>query len=357
MNRILPKFFAFSAILILVFTQCEIAFAQKLSGQWIGSFNSKEDPSDAQTEYVLEIEINGNSLSGYSYTYFPIAGKRYFVICKLKGSYESGSKSLVVTEIEKVKSNTPPDFQNCLQTHKLTYFKQGNKETLEGKWEPAEKGSTCGTGISVFERKMLEKIKPVEVVKKQVPKTPAVTKQLTSKNPPVVSKPVVTKKTEQKKILPKNPIEQKSAPLATEKKSDERIITIDEPKKIKESFAPPREKISNRTYQILKTIEIEDDKIDINIYDNGQIDGDTVSIYVNDKLIVSKRMLTAKPINIHLNTDDDTDVYDIVMYAENLGSIPPNTALMIVQAKNKRYEINITSTEQTSGAVRFKFKK
>ena len=55
--------------------------------------------------------------------------------------------------------------------------------------------------------------------------------------------------------------------------------------------------------------------------------------------------------------DDENDVYDIIMYAENLGAIPPNTALMIVQVKNKRYEINVTSTEQTSGAVRFKLKR
>ena len=126
---------------------------------------------------------------------------------------------------------------------------------------------------------------------------------------------------------------------------------------MRENFAPPKEKISNRTYQILKTIEIEDEKITIDIYDNGQIDGDTVSIYLNDKLIVSKKRLTAKPINIQLNLDDDNDIYDIIMYAENLGSIPPNTALMIVQTKNKRYEINVTSREQTSGAVRFKLKR
>ena len=353
----------------MIFNLCSLGgsklFAQKLSGQWIGSFTSKDDPSDAQTEYVLEIEVNGSNITGYSYTYFPIAGKRYFVICKLKGNYEAGSKSLTITETEKIKSNTPPDFQNCLQIHSLSYFKQGNKETLEGKWGPAEKGSNCGTGSSVFERKILEKITPAvtakaieqpkQTVKKSVAPLPAKTpvpRQATAQK-----KPTVTQKTIQKKILPRNPIEQKAAPLVDEKHTDEKIITVEEPRKMKESFAPPKEKISNRTYQILKTIEIEDEKITIDIYDNGQIDGDTVSIYLNDKLIVSKKRLTAKPINIQLNLDDDNDIYDIIMYAENLGSIPPNTALMIVQTKNKRYEINVTSTEQTSGAVRFKLKR
>lgn len=356
MSRFLPGFSVFAAILNLFLLYSQDTTAQKLSGQWIGGFTSIEDPNPTQIEYVLEIDVNGNSISGYSYTYFPISGKRYFVICKLKGNYEAGSKSLTINEIEKIKSNTPPDFHNCLQTHQLTYFKQGNREILEGKWNSAEKGSNCGSGSSSFERKILEKITPVETVNKPSSPQPQAKKTVpTTPKPP--AKPVVSQKTEQKKILPKPPIEEKPATIAVEKKAEEKIISVEEPRKLKENFAPPREKVSNRTYQILKTIDLEDENVKIEIYDNGQIDGDTVSIYMNDKLIISKRMLTAKPISINLNTDENADVYDIIMYAENLGSIPPNTALMIVQTKKNRYEINITSTQQTSGAVRFRIKK
>jgi hypothetical protein len=369
LNRFLPRFLAFAAIFNLSFFFWQQAVAQKLSGQWIGSFNSKEDPAEAQTEYVLEFDINGSNLNGYSYTYFPIAGKRYFVICKLKGSYDQGSKSLIVTEVEKIKSNTPPDFQNCLQTHKLTYFKQGDKETLEGKWTPAEKGSNCGTGNSLFERKMIEKIKSNETAKKQEVRPsskplPLVKKTVVNPKPtnPVIKTPpnasgTVKKSEQQKKLLPKQPIEQKPSTIEAEKKEVNHLIAMDEHKKVKENFSPPKEKISNRVYKILKTIDIDDDKVIIDIYDNGQIDGDTISIYLNDKLIVSKKMLTAKPINIQLNLEEDADTYDIIMFAENLGTIPPNTALMIVQTKDKRYEINITSTEQSSGAVRFRYRK
>ena len=68
-------------------------------------------------------------------------------------------------------------------------------------------------------------------------------------------------------------------------------------------------------------------------------------------------MLTAKPITININVNETDDVYDIVMFAESLGTIPPNTALMVVTTANKRYEINITSTEQTSGSIRLKVKR
>ena len=68
-------------------------------------------------------------------------------------------------------------------------------------------------------------------------------------------------------------------------------------------------------------------------------------------------MLTAQPITLQIKVDENEDVYDLIMYAESLGSIPPNTALMIVTTPTQRYEINISSNEQTSGAIRFKMKK
>jgi len=42
-----------------------------------------------------------------------------------------------------------------------------------------------------------------------------------------------------------------------------------------------------------------------------------------------------------------------MMYADNLGKIPPNTALMIITAGQKRYELRVVSSEQKSAVVRF----
>jgi hypothetical protein len=95
----------------------------------------------------------------------------------------------------------------------------------------------------------------------------------------------------------------------------------------------------------------------VSLYDNGQIDGDTVSLYFNGKLMIASQKLSTTPIRLDLELDLDRNDNDLVMYAENLGSIPPNTALMIVTVGDKRYEVNITSTEQTNGTVRFKLKE
>ena len=116
-------------------------------------------------------------------------------------------------------------------------------------------------------------------------------------------------------------------------------------------------KLEARNKNVIKTIEVPEPEFTVNLYDNGQVDGDTVTLYYNGKLIVSKQRLSTSPINIKIKIDPGQRDNDLVMIAENLGSIPPNTALMVVTVGDKRYEVNITSTEQTNGTVRFKLKE
>ena len=184
-SNIRKTWIKFAIFLISFFGVTAAGSAQNISGQWIGNFTSEEDPEGNGTDYVLEIEANGNQLSGYSYTYFSIAGKRYFVICRLKGTYDKGSKSIDIKEIETVKTNTPPDFENCHQWHQLTYLKQKDKEMLVGKWKPYEKESTCGKGFTSLERKALvrENTKPTTDKITPAPKTPTKTNPSTPKTP------------------------------------------------------------------------------------------------------------------------------------------------------------------------------
>jgi hypothetical protein len=111
-----------SFLLVLTFLTAIQGYGQRLSGQWTGGFNSG-DMFGGQNEYVLELEVKGETVAGYSYTYFNLISKRCYVICRLSGSYDKASKSIMVKEVEKVKSNTPPDFKDCLQIHYLTYMK------------------------------------------------------------------------------------------------------------------------------------------------------------------------------------------------------------------------------------------
>ena len=355
--------------------------AQRLSGQWTGGFVSTGDLYGGKTDYVLEIEIKGNEVTGYSYTYFNIIGKRCYVICRLQGSYDRESKSLVVSEVEKVKSNTPPDFKDCFQTHMLTYFKSGETEVLQGKWKPATIKDNCGTGSTELERKALVKVVPMKtdppvaqkanpgavttkppVAKttppaqpKAAPKTssPPATRSTPSKTP--ATKPpapktgnTTTAKTGNPATIPDNKNVQKPATI------DNNLPSTEKPKAPTTISSPTTSKIERRSKQVIKVIEVESKTFKVDMYDNGQVDGDTISLYFNGKLMVSRQRLSTEPIRITLTIDPTRIDNELVMYAENLGSIPPNTALMVVTVGDKRYEVNISSSEQTSGTVRFK---
>jgi len=115
--------------------------------------------------------------------------------------------------------------------------------------------------------------------------------------------------------------------------------------------------LTKRKAELVKEIKVDTGKIRIDFYDNGQIDGDTISVYANGMPVVSNKRLTMQPVTINLVIDLKKTEQEIIMVGENLGTIPPNTALMIVQAGEKRYQLYLTSDEQKNAMVRFVYEK
>jgi hypothetical protein len=128
----------------------------------------------------------------------------------------------------------------------------------------------------------------------------------------------------------------------------------------KSSFKPDYKlppSLVNRKAELVKEIKVDTGIIQIDFYDNGQIDGDTVSVYVNNMPQVSNRRLSTKPISLQVKIDLKRTEQEVIMVGENLGSIPPNTALMIINAGDKRYQLYLTSDEQKNAMVRFIYEK
>ena len=86
-------------------------------------------------------------------------------------------------------------------------------------------------------------------------------------------------------------------------------------------------------------ISVNTKKITLSIYDNGITDGDSISIFFNGKLLMSHQLVSEKPIILNLELNENLVKNEIILFAENLGSISPNTALIVVNAGDKRYEL------------------
>ncbi len=104
-------------------------------------------------------------------------------------------------------------------------------------------------------------------------------------------------------------------------------------------------------------IEVQSDSIKVDFYDNGEIDGDSISVFFNQQLLAFSQRLSTKSIHFDIVLDSTKEVNELAMFADNLGSIPPNTALMIVTAGDKTYEIRLSSNLEKNAMIRIKRKK
>ena len=146
-----------------------------------------------------------------------------------------------------------------------------------------------------------------------------------------------------------------------EKKADS-IAKADTPKIItapvfvpKDSVAAIPNSFSKRKNTEQSHIEVNVKNITLNVYDNAIVDGDTVSIFYNGKLLLSHQRLSEKPIVINLELDEKQTHHEIILFAENLGSIPPNTALIVVYAGSKRYELFSSASMEENAVLVFDY--
>ncbi len=140
--------------------------------------------------------------------------------------------------------------------------------------------------------------------------------------------------------------------LCNEKREVKKPIQPVEPVKTKEP------EIEKRDNEMVKEITVDHDSLSVTLYDNGEIDGDSITLIYNDKILTTHQLLTDKPLTFYIKITPGANARnELVMYAENLGSIPPNTALMVIYDGKKRYELNIKSTEKTNGSVSFKLRE
>lgn len=186
--------------------------------------------------------------------------------------------------------------------------------------------------------------KPVAVItpkpKEIVVNTPPPVKKLP---PPPPQKQVVAvaKPPVEKKELPKPQVKALVNPPAPAPVMPKQTIAV----------APPPD-LSKRQIETIQGLYINSDSLTLTLYDNGEVDGDTVSILMNGKVIISKQGLSTNAFTKTIYvTPDLGDSLQLIMYAENLGSIPPNTGLLILQDGNIRHEIRFSGDLKKNAAI------
>ncbi len=107
-----------------------------------------------------------------------------------------------------------------------------------------------------------------------------------------------------------------------------------------------------RRRELVRILDISDDSARVDLYDNGEFDYDSITVFYNNSVVAYKQLLrTRLPISFTVPVDSAENKNDLIMYAENLGLIPPNSALMVITDSQHRYEVNLESNYQKNAMV------
>lgn len=122
-------------------------------------------------------------------------------------------------------------------------------------------------------------------------------------------------------------------------------------------LAPPsketnEERYAKRSRKLQHVIPLKGDSIELRFYDNAEIDGDSIAVFLNGHLLKEHILLAEQAYVMKLAVIDLQQDNELVMVAENLGSIPPNTSLMVAVVEDKKYEAHLESDMGSSALVR-----
>ncbi|MBS1610627.1 MAG: hypothetical protein JSS70_18095 [Bacteroidetes bacterium] len=349
----MKKTFVVSLVLVTILSFSNfISGAQMITGVWHGKINKQK----------VEVKIiqSGDSLTGTSYYYESANNYRRYSI---RGYFDQTTNSTVWWDDELIEekagkySSTPgkvpllsrADF-NCpgggvMMLDGKAALKEDNAvpkgdlhlDKTEASTFPDEWNFVIDNYlVGANDPDIIDSVN--SVAKHET--IPAQPETIVATAPPAKEPEVITRQ---------KPIEQ-PAVKKEEPKQQPQVVT----KVIESSKAPTiEEKFLTRKKVFNKEIQLEGDSIELRFYDNAEIDGDSISLFLNDQLIFEHIRLTEKAYIIKLAVSELKASNELIMVAENLGSIPPNTSYMLAIVGDKRYDAYLASTENSSAMIRF----
>ncbi len=188
-----------------------------------------------------------------------------------------------------------------------------------------------------------------DVVKRTVPATVVPEKAIAKPEekkvvPAVTTPPVVVKK--EAPVIP-----------ATVTTPTQPVLVAAEIKKPVADHAGAATFIAERKTETPQTINFMNDSLVIALYDNGEVDGDTVSVLLNGELFWAKQGLKTTSIKKTIYIAPGQEEMTLVLYAENLGKYPPNTGLLMVYDGEERYQVRFSADLNKNAAITFRRKK
>jgi hypothetical protein len=278
--------------------------------------------------YQLALSEYKGKITGYSYITFVSNDTFYYGIKRIKATRDKGE--LVVEDVEMLVNNYPqkPD-KGVHVINTLQIPAQDTIETLHGTWKTTKTKKFLSIGGAMSLKKdndssrsaLVNHLRELDIIREKEETKPIIVK---------VAQPEKSKTREEVKT-----------PAPGLSKAPEVLPPM-------ASVTPP----AARKVTAIETVTISSDSLVLSFYDNGVVDGDTISVYLNDQNILSKAKLkeVAAKKTVYTNLPG-VEEYKLTLIAENLGSIPPNTGLLVIQDGTQKYQIRFSADMQNNASI------
>jgi hypothetical protein len=385
--KALPILFFF----LLAFT---ISNAADTTGRWVGTMEHKGTGSNTTVWYCdMDLTITGNRCKGtITYSFMQ---RNSPLALKVKFYGDVLDNTLVIQYLSRDIKKIGPDAKSILLQfrYKLLLVKNKFTNTVSGDYVGLSKGlipdKTKGYIFlepykpeqeEVIVKKIDKRIDSLILVKDNPPPVPEVISQPL---PTVKTETMAVKKTEQPatqnvnaaaKTIPAPP-PVVIAPPTEEKKDTQLIVKTGPVNLIKDTIAAARPtelkldtsslfkakvevqtKLNARENIVTEKVSLDTGEVIVELYDNGEVDGDFVTVIHNKAIALSNAGLTEKALRFSFHIDRQNPFHEIVMYAENQGRVPPNTALMIITYGNQRKQVFLSADDKKSAVVLLELK-
>jgi hypothetical protein len=317
--------------------------AQNITGTWEG---------DLGNDQFLQLNIiqTGDQICGYTYDHVK-ADQRSFCKAFFEGRFDKQKKRLLISGKYFLQNSGG----HILMKLSLSYKVVDGVEILEEKPTAASVLSSMMSILGIIETDPLQAESSVEYVKiKKVSDQPYEIIELMKD---CIARDKKKTDTVAKKIVPPKPKDSIPAivKIVPPKKEDS-LPPVIPPVVVKKDNPPLPKTFAERKNKEQSRITVDVKSINLKVYDNAIMDGDTVSILYNGKLLLSHQLLSEKAIEINLELDENQTHHEITLFAENLGSIPPNTALIVITAGTKRYELFASASLEENAVLVFDYR-
>lgn len=395
--------------LLLAFCIPTLVMGQDLTGKWRGYFTPSNELDGKIVTYEIDIKENpDHSLTAKTYSRI---SNNFTANAMATGMHSENTQLVSITETRFDKKKLVGNFEACLMTNFLSYRNMRGYEILEGTYTATNEisGKDCGGGRVYLEKEgpivkeftaktsvptttnankiiAKEKLAKTTSLQKENKTTPAKqtaiakkeliqtnnSKLTNSTKPSTTTKLNSTTKSNATKASASQTPSIQNTSIQTATAPTSAVNALQENTKaasINETSASQNTSATKSSGQILpwvlvgrenklvKQVTVNSSSISIDLYDNGTIDNDTIMIFDNKVLLLENKRLSYKATHFDVNFNKDNNRHEIIIVAHNLGTVPPNTALMVVKDGTSRQELYITSTLSVNAMIIFELKK